>query len=434
MTAPARLREAHAHIAQHGRAMTMLDLSGAASLDDCLRRVAAHAAAMRSEGRPGWLLAHAVRVEAWPERAWPALARLDEAVPDRECCLWSFDHHALAVNTAAMSRAGIGADTPDPPHGRVVRDSRGTPTGLMLEAAAKLVWCRIPEDPPHERLRQVKAALSDLAAHGFVEVHDLLSEPWAAPMLARLDDTGELPVRILLYPRLDDLDDLLSSRREWERERVRLAGAKLFADGTLNARTASMLEPYADPLRGLPRGEAMLTRDQIAQALAHTSSLGLTLAVHAIGDAAVRTCLDAAEVAPHRLTPRLRIEHAEVIDAADIPRFADLGVVCSVQPCHLLADVEALQRGLPHRLGRVLPLRDLIDAGCLPGELLWFGSDVPIVRPHPRDSVQAAVHRRRPGMAESEAIAPAQAITEREAWACFRADQADAGQPLRSRR
>ncbi len=428
MTAPARLREAHAHIAQHGRAMTMLDLSGAASLDDCLRRVAARATAMRSEGRPGWLLAHAVRVEAWPERAWPPLSRLDEAVPDRECCLWSFDHHALAVNTPAMRRAGIGADTADPSHGRIVRDSRGTPSGLMLEAAAKLVWSRIPEDPPHERVRQVKAALADLVAHGFVEVHDLLSEPWVAPMLAGLDDAGELPAQIVLYPRLDDLDTLLSSRREWERERVRLAGAKLFADGTLNARTASMLEPYADPLSGLPRGEAMLTRDHIAQALARTSSLGLTLAVHAIGDAAVRTCLDAAEVvphpfapsAPHPPTPHLRIEHAEVIDAADIPRFAELGVVCSVQPCHLLADVEALQRGLPHRLARVLPLRDLIDAGCRPGELLWFGSDVPIVRPHPQDSIQAAVHRRRPGMDQREAIAPAQAIAEREAWACFR--------------
>jgi predicted amidohydrolase YtcJ len=173
----------------------------------------------------------------------------------------------------------------------------------------------------------------------------------------------------------------------------------------------------------------MLSRARISAALESTSSLGLTLAVHAIGDAAVRTCLDAFESAPssrslpavagRSVAPSLRIEHAELIDAADVPRFARLGVVCSVQPCHLLYDIEALTRGLPHRLNRVLPLRDLIDSGCGPGALLWFGSDVPIVRPHPDDSIRAAVHRRREGM--KQAIAPQQAISENEAWAAFAA-------------
>lgn len=173
----------------------------------------------------------------------------------------------------------------------------------------------------------------------------------------------------------------------------------------------------------------MLTRDQIADALRRTAGLNLTLAIHAIGDDAVRTCLDAYEsVSPsHRLTasPTLRIEHAEIIDAADVPRFAALGVICSVQPCHLLADVEALRRGLPHRLNRVLPLRDLIDSGCTPGpsNLLQFGSDVPIVRPHPEDSIQAAVHRRRVNDSPDAAIAPDQAITEDEAWAGFALDR-----------
>lgn len=403
--------------------MTMLDLSGAASQKECLERVGAHAAGMRGEERARWLLGRGLRIDAWPEHAWPSASQLDEAAGDRPCCLWSFDHHALVVNTAAMHAAGVTDALPDPEHGRTVRDSRGRPTGLMLEAAAKRVWSRIPEDPEHERLRQVKAALADLAGHGFVEIHDLLSEPWLGPMLASLDDAGQLPFRVLLYPKLVDLPPLVRTRREWERERVRLAGAKLFADGTLNARTASMLEPFADPLPGLPRGETMLTRDQIEDALTRTSSLGLTLAVHAIGDAAVRCCLDAVSPS-HRLTispsqPALRIEHAEIIDPADVPRFAELGVVCSVQPCHLLADVEALRRGLPHRLDRVLPLRDLIDSGCRPGELLWFGSDVPIVRPHPADSIQAAVHRRRTGMNAAETIAPAQAISEDEAWAAF---------------
>lgn len=418
------LREAHAHIAQHGRAMTMLDLSGAASLDDCLSSVAAHAGRLRDHGRRGWLLGRSIRVEGWSGLAWPTMGQLDQATGDRPCCLWSFDHHALVVNSAAMRAAGIDLGAPDPEHGRIVRDEHGRPTGLMLEAAAKLVWSRIPPDGHEERLRQVKAALADLASHGFVEVHDLLTEPWVGPLLASLDASGELPCRVSLYPRLDDLESVLAGRRTWERDRVRLAGAKLFADGTLNARTASMLDPFADPLPGLARGEAMLSVAQIADAISRTSPLGLTLAVHAIGDAAVRCCLDACASVRPSLRPSpaaaLRIEHAEIIDRTDVPRFAALGVVCSVQPCHLLADIEALRRGLPHRLDRVLPLRELIDSGCRPGELLWFGSDVPIVRPHPSDSIQAAVERRRSGMGRAEAIAPGQAISETEAWACFR--------------
>jgi predicted amidohydrolase YtcJ len=152
--------------------------------------------------------------------------------------------------------------------------------------------------------------------------------------------------------------------------------------------------------------------------VADCDRLGLPVAAHAIGDGAVRAVLDAIEAVRPR-TPGFRIEHAEIIDEADIPRFARLGVLCSPQPCHLLADVEALRRYLPHRLDRVLPLRELIDAGCTPGRRLLFGSDVPIVRADPEDGILAATKRRRADMHPSQAIAPAQAITEPEAWACF---------------
>ncbi|MEO0716499.1 MAG: amidohydrolase family protein, partial [Planctomycetota bacterium] len=114
-----------------------------------------------------------------------------------------------------------------------------------------------------------------------------------------------------------------------------------------------------------------------------------------------------------------RVEHAELLDESDVPRFAAMDVVCSVQPCHLLTDIEALRRLVPDRLDRVLPFRELIDAGCAPGELLWFGSDAPIVHPEPQDSIDAATLRRRPGMPEADAIALGQALTESEAWAAF---------------
>ena len=242
---PAALREAHAHIAQHGRAMTMLDLSGCRGVADCLQRTAAHARDKRSGD---WVLGHAVRIESWSDATpprWPTAAELDAAVGDRPCCLWSFDHHGLVVNTAGLRAARITDSTPDPDHGRIVRDRHGAPTGLMLESAAKLIWRSIPDPTPEERLEMVAAGAADLARHGFVEVNDLLSEPWLGPVLAQLDDAGRLPLRVAMYPRLEDLDAVLASRAAFERPGggIRLAGAKLFADGTLNARTASMLHP-----------------------------------------------------------------------------------------------------------------------------------------------------------------------------------------------
>jgi hypothetical protein len=204
-----------------------------------------------------------------------------------------------------------------------------------------------------------------------------------------------------------------------------------------------MMHRYAEPLPGMPRGQCMIAPGALDEAITRVDRLGLPLAVHAIGDGAVRTVLDSiqrvrggsgdsARGEPGRSKGgigRFRIEHAEVIDARDVPRFAAMGVVCSVQPCHLLYDIEAIRRFVPHRLDRVMPLRELIDSGCQPGPdgLLWFGSDVPIVPADPRDSVQAAVQRRRKGMGEEEAIGMAQAISEAEAWAGFQKGRIDEG-------
>jgi predicted amidohydrolase YtcJ len=286
----------------------------------------------------------------------------------------------------------------------------------------------------------VRDSLADLAKHGFVEVHEMLSPAWLGPMLAELDRAGELRTTVWLYPPLDSLEEVARGRLAWEGPHVRLAGGKVFADGTLNARTAWMLAPYADAMPGSPRGHEMMNVEQLRDAIRRCRSFGVGLAVHAIGDGAVRASLDAWEeegtkAQRHEGTeagawasaanglPAMRIEHCEMIDAVDVPRFAELGVVCSVQPCHLLYDIEALERGQPRRLDRVLPLRELIASGCRPGELLWFGSDVPIVRPNPEDSVRAAMDRRRiegsPGGTASRAIAPEQAITEEECWRAF---------------
>ncbi|MBS0196111.1 MAG: amidohydrolase family protein [Planctomycetes bacterium] len=416
-----KLREAHAHLPALGREMTQLSLHDCISAPECVSRVAALASRMESAREPGWLLASGVRVSGWKDQRWPFLTELDRACPNRPCLLGGFDHHSGVCNSAALAAAGLSASSSSQGDGLVVRTPEGEATGLVLEAAFEAVRRAVPEPTPEQWLRHIKAACDSLASLGFVEVHDLLSPVGLGESLAKLDDSGHLPLRVWLYPALADLGATLTLRGRFERPgAVTVAGAKLFADGTLNSRTAWMLSPYRDPMPGHERGTPLISVKQLAAAIDQTRAAGVGLAVHAIGDGAVRAVLDAAASRPApRGSPTLRIEHCELIDATDLPRFSQLGVIASIQPCHLLPDIDVLKDQLPHRLDRVLPLRELIDSGCRPGELLWFGSDVPIVRADPSDSVAAAVLRRRPGMTPEQAVAPEQAITESEAWRCF---------------
>ncbi len=415
-----------------GRSLGMLSLAECTSIDACLDRVRAEAARLNISDPSGgqWLLACAMRVEGWTEPRWPTRSELDKACGRRPAVLMSFDHHSVAANTTAFTATGLHDGSPNPDGGVIVRDASGTPTGVLLESAAKKVWNAAPEPGPAERALMVKAAIAHLHALGFREVHDLLSPPWLGPLLADLSDRGELLMPVGLYPLLPELAAQVDAARAYARRDVTLMGGKVFADGTLNARTAWMLAPYADAPGDHPTGMALMREDALRSAIAQTRALGVGLAVHAIGDGAVRATLDAWEhsaATPVRDTiartragaPCLRIEHCEVIDERDVPRFARLGVVCSVQPCHLLADIEVLERALRHRLHRVLPLRDLIRAGSRPGEGLVFGSDVPIVRADPADSIQAATQRRRAEMPAPRAIAPDQSITLDDALRAF---------------
>lgn len=411
-----RLREAHAHIALHGRSSSFVDLAACKSAAEALDRIASASADLEPSQ---WVIAVGARPEGWSVPGWFSPGDLNEAVGGRPAFVWCFDHHAGMASAAGLAAAEIGGETPDPAGGTFLRDAAGQPTGVALESAAHAVWSAVPEPTPHEWRGHFRRGLADFVRCGFTEVHELHAPPWLGPMLADLADAGELLVDVTLYEPVADIVAAFDRAEAWQRDNLRLGGGKIFADGTLNSRTAWMLHPYADPVPGHPTGHALWTVDAIAEAATQCASLGVGLACHAIGDGAVRAVLDAYELAKVPADRSFRVEHAELLDKADVPRFAAMGVVCSVQPCHLLTDIEALRRLVPDRLDRVLPMRELIDSGCAPGELLWFGSDAPIVRPDPQDSIDAATLRRRPGMPEADAIAPGQALTESEAWAAF---------------
>lgn len=487
------MREAHAHVLAFGRAMSTVMLwqcrSRAEALDAITRANASPSAAPKG----AWLVATGARPQAWHDTAhhddlatstspgprhgqWPTIAELDAACPDRPCLVMGFDHHSGAANSLALAATGIDHSSANPDGGVIVRDSANRLTGVLLESAFNAARRAIPEPSPAEHAAHLTLALARFAALGFTEVHDLLTpvaliaatralREHPTPIHSRDSNaSGSQPPRVAtlwLYAECDAANTLervaeafysdpaTSAPAHTSAPALRLAGGKVFADGTLNAATAWMLHPYAKGLPDHPRGTPLVSVDSLRAAMrrcwnlphptTHTTR-GIGLAVHAIGDAAVRAVLDAAEAelkvpasrdAARRVRdaglPPLRVEHAELIDPADVPRLAalhhDIGLVVSVQPCHLLYDIEALESRLPDRLDRVLPLNDLIDAGLAPGVGLWFGSDAPIVRPDPEDSIIAATRRARlegsPGGPPSNAIAPRQAITEHQARLCF---------------
>ncbi len=406
------LREAHAHLPSHGRSLAMLDLSQCTTRREALERVRERA--MTAGNDQPWILGIGLRIHGFvDDPTWPTRQELDAIDAARPICLMSFDHHSVVASTAALAASGIELAAADPPGGVICRDASGLATGVLLESAAMQVWNRAPQPTLEQWHTLVGLALHDLASHGFTQVHDLLSPLWLGPLLTQLDRAGALPMSVWLYAPLAELDQHVASG--YGSRNVRLAGGKVFADGTLNSKTAWLLEPYRTPLPGLPRGSALLSETQLADAMRQTASHQVGLAVHAIGDGAVRATLDAAKSTGTgglvRDVPALRIEHCELIDPADVPRFAQQRIVASVQPCHLIPDAPVLARELPDQSHRILPLRQLVDSGCTPGDLLWMGSDTPIVRPHPVDSVFASMHR-------TDGQPP---LTQDECWRAFAA-------------
>lgn len=411
--------ESHAHIAALGESLSTPSLSGCDSLGACLEQIEREAARARAGA---WVRLAGAMPESWPERRLPTLEELDAACPDAACIVLSFDQHAGVCNTLALRLAGLS------PNGSDV-----SACGRVLESAAWRAWEARPEPSTKERRGHVRDAIAHLQAYGYHEVHDLYAPDWLGPMLGELDRAGELGLRVVLYAPIERLESDARGKDRWQTPRVYLAGGKVFADGSLGARTAFVLDAYREPAMGVgPHGLMTATTREIEEGIQLSESLGLRLAMHAIGDGAVRACLNAVENASRlprydralNFTSRHRIEHAELIDRADGPRFAGLGVVCSVQPGHILTDAGVLRRQQPGRLDRVLPLRELIESGCDPiGEsgrgLICFGSDAPIVSADPAGAVRGAVHRRSEGVPERDAIGLSQAISERQAWACL---------------
>ncbi|HBS29539.1 MAG TPA: amidohydrolase [Phycisphaerales bacterium] len=410
------LIDAHGHIAGLGAfALGTLDLSRAASFEDVVATVKALAP---EAGAGKWILGGRWDHESWAGRALPHHSALSAATPGTPVWLRRVDGHAALANAEAMRLAGVNRNTKSPPGGEIIRDEQGEPTGVFVDTAMDLVEAVLPEDA--RTTEDLILAAQDLClAAGLTGVHDAGVSPAEIEVCQRLATSGRLKLRVYAMVSAFHAPRYFAERGITVGERLTVRAAKLYADGAMGSRGAWLLAPYADrPTAddGSPYvGLAIMEGDRIEELAQHGAEHGYQLCTHAIGDRANREVLDAYEralatrpVADHRW----RIEHAQLLSPQDIPRFAQLGVVASMQPTHCTSDM----RWVDARVGQERALGAYAWASLLrAGAVIAGGSDFPVESHNPFLAIHAAVTRQNDRAEPPGGWQPGERMTREEA-------------------
>ncbi|MBP7797530.1 MAG: amidohydrolase [Thermoanaerobaculaceae bacterium] len=414
--------EAHAHLTGIGAALEQVDLTGATSLEEVIAR--AQAAATKQPAGT-WVVGRGWDQNLWPDKSFPHHGGLSAAIPAHPVALRRVDGHAVLTNARGLATAGITRETVDPPGGRIVRDGHGEPTGVLVDAAEELLDRVLPNPSPSTIERRMLAAAAHLASLGHTSVHDAGTTRDELAVLRKLQAQGTLGVRVWVM--LDGGDDTLLDAELANGPQVSADGmlsvraVKLYADGALGSRGAWLSAPYSDD--PATSGLEVTPLARLSEVVRRAAHAGFSPSIHAIGDAAVRRVLDVFE---QQLgdTPGLRprVEHAQIVAPADVPRFAALGAIASVQPTHATSDMPwAPERLGPERTAWAYRWRSLLAAGAR----LALGSDAPIESSDPRLGIWAAVTRQTPdgqppeGWNRDEALTVAEAIAGYTEWAAY---------------
>ena len=395
--------DSHVHFPTWSLGQRDLSLDGVASLAEALER------ARGAEVRAGWVRGHGWRSASW--EAEPTKEALDEVTGGTPAALWAKDLHSLWLNSAAL---GLAEGDLEVAGGVVERDSGGEPTGVLREEAAWRFRERFPSVPEDEWVEVVRAGVKLAHSRGVTAVHDKDGWIGAPEIFQRLAEREGLTLRVwqsLPWRKLSELEGL-GVRSRFGNEFLRLGYLKVFMDGTLGSQTAWMLDGS---------GVRITSGDELAEIVRRGARAGWPVGVHAIGDRANREALDAFEATKEEWQPRglrPRIEHAQCLDPADLPRFAELGVACSVQCSHAPSDRDLAERFWPELLDGAYAFRSLLESGAVVAN----GSDAPIEELDPLAGIRAAVTRTiddRPGWRMQEALTVEQALhatTVAPAW------------------
>ena len=411
--------DTHVHFVDGGFRLASVQLRDAATRDEFVSRIKAFAATVR----PGtWITGgdwdHSLWGGELPRREW-----IDAATPDHPVWINRLDGHMSLANGAALKAAGVTRTTKNVPGGEIVRAADGEPTGLLKDNAMSLVDRVVPEPSDEMRDRALAAAMNYVAERGVTSVHNMGG--WEAlSAFARARKANTLHTRIYAIVPLADWERLrdLVARKEYAGadgrgdEWLRVGGLKGFVDGSLGSHTAAFYEPFNDAPKD--RGLLVNTPDDLYRWISGADEAGLQVMVHAIGDRANGLLLDIYD----RVTGengardrRFRIEHAQHLAAADIPRFSKLNVIASMQPYHAIDDGRWAEKYIAERIRTTYAFRSLLDAGAK----LSFGSDWFVAPPTPLEGIYAAVTRRTLDDRNPGGWVPDQKITVEEALRAY---------------
>jgi predicted amidohydrolase YtcJ len=382
--------DSHAHLTGIGLNELELNLEQVTSIESLVTALKAwakaHPGSTPITGR-GWIETH------WPEKRFPTRADIDRAVSDRPVFLERADGHAAIANSRALTLGGIDVKSVDPPGGKILRDGTGAPTGMLIDAAMERVSTKLPQLTYARRREALERAVALYAARGWTAVHNMSATREDVTILEELAQARKLPIRVDNYLDVQYADEVLTKGPSHDSTGlVHVRGVKLYIDGALGSRGAALLANYSDA----PGNGLLLTQpDEFARVLKRARAANTQVATHAIGDRGNRLTLDVYEStfgtdANGLRRARWRIEHAQVVDPADIPRFGLLGVIASMQPSHAIGDLYfAPSRLGPDRLAGAYAWRRLLDTRAT----IVAGSDAPVEKGDPLIEFYAATWR-----------------------------------------
>lgn len=425
------LCDAHIHFYDWCMSRAEVPLADTNSKAAMLERIAGRAA---ETGPREWITGRGWNESRWGVTDFPDRHDLDRVPgPEQPAIFWRSDMHAAVVNSAALRLAGIGPETPDPAGGVIDRAADGAPTGVLRELAIRLVDQLLPEADGAVLDAMLRDGMAALHRHGITAIHDqrIKGNNEGPRMLAgygRLRQDGALRLRVNCNIAAHDLPHLeaLGLHSGFGDDALRLGHVKVFSDGSLGSRTAWMLAPFQKLAaeEGDNYGVNVTPPEQMADEFRRASALGFPISVHAIGDRAIRVCLDIFEElsAPGHAaesgtgsarTQRIphRIEHVQTLDPDDVARLAQLNVTASVQPTHLIDDMDTAELLLGERGAQTYAFQSLLESGAL----LALGSDAPIADVNPFLGIHSALYRQRPERMGEGAWYPQQCMTLEQA-------------------
>jgi predicted amidohydrolase YtcJ len=386
------MTDAHAHVAGLGSSLRNVDLVGTTSYAQVIERVVERA---KSTPKGEWIIGRGWDQNDWGDTRWPSQAELSRAVPDHPVYLERVDGHAGLVNALALQKANVTKATKDPSGGQIIRDAQGNPDGVLVDNAQGLVERAIPAATRAQVKESIKAAIAEMHRWGLTGVHDAGSSAQVLELYEELGKENALNIR--LYAMISDHTPTIDA---WIKRGPQsglyngtlwVRSIKLYQDGALGSRGAALLEPYSDD----PKTNGLLVSapEHIKEVAAKALRAGFQVNTHAIGDRGNRLVLDSYE-AVFKATPtadhRFRVEHAQILHSDDIPRFAELGVIPSMQASHQTSDMYWAGNRLGEtRLRGAYAWRSLLESGVI----IPNGSDFPVEYVNPLISFKASVTR-----------------------------------------